>query len=254
VPRSRSEIITSLVFVLALAASCTDRGDTHRDVGRAYARRGEHARAVREFRRALSAHPDDAVVLTLLGNSEFELGRLGDADRHFRQALSEDPDLSDAHFGLGMLLARQGKRREAAGALEHVLETNPMDLTVLLNLGRLYIAERDLVRGRQRLESALRIDDDNVDAEFNLGLLAIQERKLEEATDRFRRVDALAPREPYGTYGLAAVAANRGEKTEALRLLGKAIDVGIEDKDAIARDVAFAPLARDPDFLALLRR
>ena len=244
----------SLVAISLAFACCTDESAAHRDVGRAWARRGDHGRAIREYRLALRKDPDDAAVLTLLANSEFEVDRLGDAERHFRDAIRIEPDLSDAHFGLGMLLVRRGQRREATGALEFVLGQNPMDLTVLLNLGRIYIAEHDLVRARQRLEAALHVDDENVDAIFNLGLLAIQERKLDEAAGRFRALGKLAPREPYGTYGLAAVAAQRGQTAESLRLLRTAIGLGIEDRAAIGRDEAFAPLAGDPDFQALLRR
>src|SRR5688572_12166977 len=89
-----------LLASLSVGTGCLDDEAKHRFYGNAYAQRGEHAKAVREYEAAIRSDPDDVAALTLLGHSLFELGKLPQAERRYRRALKLDAGFGDAHFGL----------------------------------------------------------------------------------------------------------------------------------------------------------
>jgi len=64
--------------------------------------------AVTKYRQALTARPNDPVVLDNLGTALLEQGHADPAIACYRQALAQSPDFAPAHFHLGAALSQHG--------------------------------------------------------------------------------------------------------------------------------------------------
>jgi YD repeat-containing protein len=90
-----------------------------------------------------------------------------------------------------------------------------------------------------------------LEAEF---VNATRRGDLKAAEAVARRMIREAPHVPSGYYNLACLLANRGEKNEALKLLGQAIDAGFNNVRHIENDPDLRPLHGDKRFGDLLKR
>jgi tetratricopeptide (TPR) repeat protein len=75
----------------------------HVNLAAALARAGALPEAAAHARAALRLAPDDATAHTILGNALVEQHRLDEAEPHFREALRIDPGMSEARAGLQYL-------------------------------------------------------------------------------------------------------------------------------------------------------
>jgi tetratricopeptide (TPR) repeat protein len=79
----------------------------HINLAAALARSGALPEAVAHARAALRLAPDDAAAHTILANALLEQGHLDEAEPHFREALRIDPGMSAAREGLQYLESRR---------------------------------------------------------------------------------------------------------------------------------------------------
>jgi tetratricopeptide (TPR) repeat protein len=124
---------------------------------------GDINRAIREMRLAISAAPgpgeNRSYVQTLLGNLEFQRGRLGAAARSYRAALAAFPGYPAADVGLAHLDAARRRFGSAIERLRQVVERLPLPEYVIA------LAETERAAGRT---AAARRDYDLVRAEAEL--------------------------------------------------------------------------------------
>ncbi|MFB3907436.1 MAG: tetratricopeptide repeat protein [Candidatus Eisenbacteria bacterium] len=131
----------------------------HLNLGYAYGQAGRSEEAVREYRFYLDRHPDDTLVLNLIGynclaagdataslpyfqryaqlapedpNSHDSLGegylsagRIEEAAREYETAVRLNADFSNSHFMLGTIYERLGRTEQAIASFERFLELVP---------------------------------------------------------------------------------------------------------------------------------
>jgi tetratricopeptide (TPR) repeat protein len=233
---------------------------------------GELDRAVREMRLAVSAAPgpgeNRAYVQTLLGNLEFQRGRVGAAADSYRAALAAFPGYAGADAGLARVDAARGRLAPAIERLQAVVGRLPLPEHVIAlaeteeAAGRLAAARRDyeLVRAEADL---LRASGVNTDVELaifeadhgspsravSLGRRAWEAAPSVRSADayawglssagRHRRASAmsreamrLGSRDPSFLYHAGMIARRAGELGRARALLGR----------LVAQSPAFHPL------------
>ena len=134
--------------------------------------RGDLAGAAAALRRAISAGggaPENVVyVQTLLGDLEFQRGRLGAAATAYRSAFAGVPGYAAADAGLARVDAARGRLGPAIARLRDVVARLPLAQYVValgeaeLAAGRPRAARRDLalVAAEQRLQRAAGVDVD----------------------------------------------------------------------------------------------
>ena len=109
---------------------------------------GDIAGAVEAMRLAAAATPvpgqDRSYVQSLLGNLEFQRGRLGAAAAQYRAALAGVPGYEPADAGLAAVEAARGEESAAIDRLEAVLTRRPGSPAYLIPL-----AELELATGRE---------------------------------------------------------------------------------------------------------
>jgi tetratricopeptide (TPR) repeat protein len=96
-----------------------------------------NADAVRYFRGAVAARPDNAVALNALGVALVSAGDVNEAAGFFARALQVNPHFTNAHYNLADALIRQQRWEPALAEFRSVLADNPNDSVARQKLGDL---------------------------------------------------------------------------------------------------------------------
>ena len=97
-------------------------GDTAKDSfkrGVQYSLKGQHEKAVEEYKKSLELSPNNAVVYSNLGFEYYDLKDYDKSAAHQEKALDLDPELANAYYGLAMVLEKKGN---TDGAIENYKE------------------------------------------------------------------------------------------------------------------------------------
>ena len=176
--------------------------------------------ALRLSEEAVALGRDEIRHLYTLGEARLSLGDEAGAEEAYRAVLALDPENAEGHLELGILHERMG---EAALAEEHFIEslkTDPGNPRALYSYASLYYAADD----------------------------------LETAEELLMRAVALDPEYSPALSALASIRARRGDYTDALDYIEKAVDAGESDAQHFTSALEFAPLRADPRFRTLLSR
>jgi tetratricopeptide (TPR) repeat protein len=134
----------------------------HFNLGLAYGRAGDDARAESEFLQDVAIEPDLPDNYEQLGLIYLRTQRDADAEKSFHETLRLDPKSSSAFLGLARLYLRQQKYPQAVAAANSVLRVVPnsqsahfMRGQALIHLGRREEGRKELAASQKILDSAL---------------------------------------------------------------------------------------------------
>lgn len=98
--------------------------------------------------------------LTNLGYAYYRKGDYAKAQQYLKQALEIQPDFFNAQLNLGRTYLATGRLHSARGILEAAAKTNPKDPVLLLELGRAYRLMGDYNSARLALKGAIEYTED----------------------------------------------------------------------------------------------
>jgi len=239
-----------------------------------------------EARRRVSGpdHPDTLWAASSLAGLLAEMARYDEAEILARDTLEKrrrvlgetHPDTSASQNLLATILQGQGKLDEAEALYRKSYETrrkvlgedHPSTISSMINLASLYASQEKYHEAEQLTLQALATSrrtqgDDHpttLICTSNLGGIYLSEGRLAEADkilhetlEKQRRVAGEKSPDTLATiYNLGVLAALRGQKSEAIEQLRHAVDLGLPDIDAMAKDPQLKSLHGDPGFDALL--
>jgi tetratricopeptide (TPR) repeat protein len=140
--------------------------------GHANLGKGDRSSAAAAFQRALTAHPDDVIVLVWLGETYRDDEQLDLAQSSFQRALALQPGSVPALFGAGRTALAQRSYRDARQYLERALAGDPRAAAIHYPLAMAYRGLGDMQKAethlRQRgsqyptLDDPLMQDDEDV--------------------------------------------------------------------------------------------
>lgn len=189
---------------LALALA-PDEGDTHYDVGQAYARRGRWPAAVAEFRRAAGLSPQVPAVWSTLARALWEHGT--DRDKAAAvdaagRAVALDPGMADAQAVLSDYAAATGDPAAAVAHAERAAASEPANPAAHVRLGSALARAARPGDAAGEFRRAVALDPADAASWTNLGLCGLAARHPTEAAVAFRRALAIDPRLRYAQDGL----------------------------------------------------
>jgi tetratricopeptide (TPR) repeat protein len=162
--------------------------------------RRRDADAVRYFRGAVAARPDNPAALNALGGALASAGNVNDAVGFFYRALQANPHYINAHDNLGEALIRQQRWEPAAAEFRQVLADNPDDpgarqkLGVLLKLLGYLSAQKGNFEGAVAYwRESLRFHPDAV-LFSDLGEVLARLGRIHEAVPEFEAALRLDPK------------------------------------------------------------
>lgn len=178
---------------------------------------GDHAAAVRMYRKLASDHPQDKYISYLAGDLHFHGDEYAEAIPWFEKTLELDPRNHLALFHLLEALGAVGRGDETIPLAKRFAEEHPGP-EAWLALANVFASSGQLAPAiewtRRAAEAPLDI------ARWQLGVLLMLASDYEGAEREFRKMPSDAgPREVFGRAGIATAQVYQGKRREALRTL-----------------------------------
>jgi predicted Zn-dependent protease len=173
------------------------------------------------FRRALGAQPEDPHVLVTLGRA---LARYDDpeAEGLLRLAAVTAPELADARLAYGSYLAREGIFDVALTELEAARGLEPENPRVARELGVAHLLGGRAEAGVDALEQASALDADDADLRLLFGLALLTVDRIPEAAEELVRAARELPGDAEAQLAAALAASSQGWDDEAWSALSRA--------------------------------
>jgi len=189
-------------------------------------------RGLRMMEAYIEKNPDDAYILTKLGEICCVLERYKDAEKHLRKAMEIDPGWLDTKYSLGLALQRQGKIDVAIEFYKKVLASDSHLADAHSNLGVAYRQKGMVDEAISELRKALDINPDLAETHSNLGVAYGQKGMVDEAISELRKALDINPdlAETHSNLGVAYV--YKGMLDEAVVHLKKAIAINPDYAEA----------------------
>jgi predicted O-linked N-acetylglucosamine transferase (SPINDLY family) len=147
---------------------------------------GDLPKAEALYRQVLTAKPEHAEALHLLGALAHQVGRNEVAEKLIRRAIARNPHVPGYYNNLGLALQALGKRRDAAAAYMEAIRLQPDFSKARANLGHLLLADGRWEESVAEFKHALRIDPTDADAAFAMGNALNLLNRLDEAAAAYR--------------------------------------------------------------------
>jgi serine/threonine-protein kinase len=198
----------------------------------------KYERAAAEWERARVLSEDNIMVLSRLAAVYLKMNRDNDAASVLQRALEIQPSAS-TYNNLATLRFIQGRYADAAAAYEKTVELNP---TAQLYWGNLGDAHRWIPgHKKEALDAyrhAIRIAEERLSSRPNdaqllgyLSLYTVKSGEIKRALDCIRRLELTSNRTPDSYFKSCVVYEIAGDRSNAIRDLGKALERGYLLKD-----------------------
>jgi tetratricopeptide (TPR) repeat protein len=183
---------------------------------------GDAASAESVLRQAVTARPNEVVLLHLLGRLLEQRGRLGEAIEHYRAARGLRPQLGVA---FGLALNNAGRNEEAEAVLRDLADKQPNNPELQIDLGVALAARKKFAEAEAAYRKSIALAPGPYRAHNNLGIVLLNQQKLSEAEVVFRMVIATHPGFAGSYNNLGNVLRGQQKLLEAEAAYLKAIEV-----------------------------
>ncbi len=154
--------------------------------------------AIEEYKLALDADPNSALLQDGLADLYFKIGRIKDAVSAAQDQVKQNPDDVAAHTLLGQVYLRslgdmQGAQANemlqlAIGEYQTIERLKPNDLDTKLLLGQLYALDHDTAKAEAEFKAAQKVDADSEEVVLNMARLYSEEGDAQRAVDTLSAV------------------------------------------------------------------
>lgn len=177
---------------------------------------GNIAAAREGYLNLLTANPEDAKVLHMLGILSAEEGDSQTSLKYLERALNADQNDPTLYLHLANIQKANGYLESAAVTLVKLLEHYPQFASGYNNLGTIYYSQGKYKEAEAAFRHAINLQADYVDAYYNLGLALNKSHHTAEAINTYRSVLELAPQHPGAHFQLGCMLMQQ-DKIEAAR-------------------------------------
>ncbi len=198
--------------------------------GLSWARRGDNAQAVEEYRRAIALDPGFAdahfsLGTTLVPQSYVVIGSgvrdyqiLDEALAHLRRAFELVPENAEYAYWLGRALDLRDQDDEAVAVLTRAIELDPKQGLAHKRLGLIHSERGEREEALASFRAALETLGDDPGIHFQIGNL-LQEEDPEAARASYEKAIESDPTYPYAYHGLSTVLARLGDEAGSAKAL-----------------------------------
>ena len=197
--------------------------------------------AVEEYKLALDADPNSALLEDGLADLYFKIGRIKDAVGAAEGQLKKNPDDVAAHTLLGQVYLRslgdmQGTQagemlQLAIAEYETIARLKPADLETKLLLGQLYALNHDTAKAEAQFKAAQKIDADSEEVVLRMAALYGEEGDAQRAVNTLSAVP-VADRTARIEFALAASYDQLKKPKEAAAAYRRSLEIDPDNPDA----------------------
>jgi len=170
-----------------------ERGAAFTVRGIAYGKKGDHARAIREFSTAIDLNPLDPEAFYNRGVAYTALRDFDQAMRDFGTVIRLDPKNSPAFYSRGFVYLLKGRLERAIQDFDDALQINPTNASALHSRGRAYSLSGEPDRAIRDFDAALRIDPSDVESLYQRGFVRLARGDLDRAAQDLDTAARLSP-------------------------------------------------------------
>ncbi|MDD3145827.1 MAG: tetratricopeptide repeat protein [Candidatus Riflebacteria bacterium] len=163
--------------------------------------------AVKNFREAGRAFPEDAEMRLGLGRAYLGMGEKGQALLEFEQALNKSPDNIDILIELGKLQNSMGMEDRADQTFASIEKAKPANGECFLGIALHFIERGNLARATKYLDLAHELSPYHPDIQQTLGRTLARQKKFAEALKIFQNAVEAYPDCQWGHEGIVSCAA-----------------------------------------------
>ncbi len=206
-------------------------------------------------RRAMSAEPDNAEAVHMLGIVAHQSGKLNEAIEHVRRAATIKPDVALYHANLGEMCRLAGRLEEAIAAGRRALQINPDYPGALSNLGIALFDQGKFEEALALYDRAVALDGNFAQAHSNRGNALQRLERFADAEKDYRRAIELQPgfADAWNNLGTCLRELKRPEQAESV--YRKALDFNPNNPETLDNlALAVKDLERLDEAADLLRR
>jgi putative PEP-CTERM system TPR-repeat lipoprotein len=196
---------------------------------------GSAADAIAPLREALSAAPQEALLVVDLAGSLAAVGNLSQAERELDAFLQRQPDSADALLARGELRMRKGATGEALSDLERALSKAPAGwppasrLSTRILIGDALLATGAIADAKGQLATIEREIPGSLGARLLAARIALLEGRAGEASDTLQQIDDIAPGNPRVQYLLVDALLRGGNLARATEVLARRVKNAPDD-------------------------
>jgi membrane associated rhomboid family serine protease/Flp pilus assembly protein TadD len=161
-----------------------------------YLEKKDYPHAESTLKRVLELAPSDPLAKYNLGIVYGNTGRNEEARQIFTDLTQRNPNDDDAWTLLGSALDGLGREEEAFQACEKAISLNPKNAAAYQQLGLTQMKLKQTEAAVTSLEQAAQLDPTSAEILKNLAQAYTQGGKTKEATEAFRKADALSKTAP----------------------------------------------------------
>ena len=161
------------------------------------AQSGESAKAIEQFKEAISQAPNFALAYNEMGAQYLRLGQPDDAARAFETAVKLAPEEFAARLNYGIALLNLKKSAEAEKQLRHALQKNPATSTGHYYVGLALMNQKEFAAAETEFKVSIKNSDDRIaPAHKYLGGIYWHNKQYSQAADELTRYLVLDPKAP----------------------------------------------------------
>lgn len=187
------------------------------------------------------------------GNVYFNVSQYSLAIERYTTAIEIDPGLVAAYYNRANARTRAADFEGALSDYNRALELQPFDSDALNNRGMLHLYRSNYEEALRDFNAALAIDPADATVRVNRGLAHLHSGDAPAALIDFQEAATIDAEDAAAHYGAAQAAAVLGNRDEALRRIGRALELNPAYAREAAADPNLAALQGDAAFLKLLR-
>jgi tetratricopeptide (TPR) repeat protein len=184
-----------------------------------------------EYLASITARPDQWTSHYNLGNHLLGQRALKRAVASYQTALTLNPQAIMPMVNTSVAYARMGENAKAEDALQKAIGQAPDNAAANFNMGLLKAGKNEMAAAEMHLKKAFKTDPQMAQAAYNLCIITANDR-IGEAVTWCRKASDLRPEEPRYAYSLAFYLDQKGERTEAVRILKGLLEKYPQSKDA----------------------
>jgi Flp pilus assembly protein TadD len=159
----------------------------------ALSREGKFDEAIAAYEAVVATAPGVPLVHYNLGTAYRKKGDLAKAEAAMRKACELDPAFVDGYVGLATLLAESGKPDQAIEVVRQGAAANAQSGRLQYALGVLAEGKGDTATAKQAFLKAEELDPQNVETQYHLATVALNMNDKDEAVARLEKFVATAP-------------------------------------------------------------
>ncbi len=161
-----------------------------------------------------------------------QAGRLDEAEAIYRQVLSAQPNHADTLHLLGVLASQSGRYEEACELMTRAIALSPGNATYHRNLGTAYRHRGMLEQTIAAWQRAISLKPNSPDLLNSLGTAWQETKQRGEAMVCFRRAIAMSPRYAHAHYNLGCLMDEKGETELAVQSYQRVLEIQPEYAEA----------------------